>query len=315
MADKAAKLKTLGMNVDESFLVQFILNSLPSQFGPFKIHYNTNKDKWDLNELTSMFPSNTWWIDSGASTHVTNNMQGFISIRKPKEHERFIIMGNRLKAKVISMGTYRLRLETEKYFITFIDDLSRYGKVYLIHEKSQAVDTLEVYINEVERQLDRKVKIVRSDRGESDYDIGIKRDPLSFLQAIESNDSEKWYDAMKEELKSMVQNDVWDLVELPNDCKRVGCKWVFKTKRDSTGNIERYKARLVAKGFSQKEGIDYNETFSPVSKKDSLRIVMALVAHYHLELHQMDVKTAFLNGDLDEEIYMEQPGFIEKEKE
>ena len=73
---------------------------------------------------------------------------------------------------------------------------------------------------------------------ESDYDIGIKRDPLSFSQAIESNDSEKWYDAMKEELKSMVQNDVWDLVELPNDCKRVGCKWVFKIKRDSTGNIE-----------------------------------------------------------------------------
>ncbi|CAD5168108.1 unnamed protein product [Musa acuminata subsp. malaccensis] len=272
------------MNVDESFLMQFILNSLPSQFGPFKIHYNTNKDKWDLNELTSMFPSNTWWIDSGASTHVTNNMQGFLSIRKPKEHERFIIMGNRLKAKVISMGTYRLCLETEKYFITFIDDLSKYGKVYLIHEKSQAVDTLEVYINEVERQLDRKVKIVRSDRGESDYDIGIKRDPLSFSQAIESNDSEKWYDAMKEELKSMVHNDVWDLVELPNDCKRVGCKWVFKTKRDSTGNIERYKARLVAKGFSQKEDIDYNETFSPVSKKDSLRIVMALVAHYDLEL-------------------------------
>ncbi|CAL9092278.1 unnamed protein product, partial [Musa textilis] len=96
------------------------------------------------------------------------------------------------------------------------------------------------------------------------------------------------------------QNGVWELVELPDNCKRVGCKWVFKTKRDSTGNIERYKARLVAKGFSQKEGIDYNETFSPVSRKDSLRIVMALVAHYDLELHQMDVKTAFLNGDLDE---------------
>ncbi|CAD5178822.1 unnamed protein product, partial [Musa acuminata subsp. malaccensis] len=261
-------------------------------------------------------------------------MQGFLSIRKPKEHERFIIMGNRLKAKVISMGTYRLRLETGHlmdllgYCISFgsgklsiFYDSIKVGSgilcdVYLIHEKSQAVDTLEVYINEVERQLDRKVKIVRSDRGESDYDIGIKRDPLSFSQAIESNDSEKWYDAMKEELKSMIQNDVWDLVKLPNDCKRVGCKWVFKTKRDSTGNIERYKARLVAKGFSQKEGIDYNETFSPVSKKDSLRIVMALVAHYDLELHQMDMKTTFLNGDLDEEIYMEQPeGFIEKGKE
>ncbi|CAD5191962.1 unnamed protein product, partial [Musa acuminata subsp. malaccensis] len=311
MADKAAKLKTLGMNVDESFLVQFILNSLPSQFGPFKIHYNTNKDKWDLNELTSMFPSNTWWIDSGASTHVTNNMQGFLSIRKPKEHERLIIMGNHLKAKVISMGTYRYCISFGSGKLSIFYDSIKVGSGILC----DAIDTLEVYINEVERQLDRKVKIVRSDKGESDYDIGIKRDPLSFSQAIESNDSEKWYDAMKEELKSMVQNDVWDLVELPNDCKRVSCKWVFKTKRDSTGNIERYKARLVAKG-SQKEGIDYNKTFSPVSKKDSLRIIMTLVAHYDLELHQMDVKTAFLNGDLDEEIYMEQPeGFIKKGKE
>ena len=133
---------------------------------------------------------------------------------------------------------------------------------------------------------------------------------------MNSDDSSKWVNAINEELKSMEQNSVWDLVELPNNCKKVGCKWVFKTKRDAKGNIERFKARLVAKGFTQKEGIDYTETFSPVSKKDSLRIILALVAHYDLELHQMDVKTAFLNGNLDEEIYMEQPeGFAKKGKE
>ena len=121
---------------------------------------------------------------------------------------------------------------------------------------------------------------------------------------------------MKEEMKSMDVNQVWELIELPERSKRVGCKWVFKTKRDSKGNIERYKARLVAKGYTQKDGIDYKETFSPVSKKDSLRIIMALVAHYDLELHQMDVKTAFLNGDLEEEVYMDQPeGFIVQRKE
>ncbi|KAL0550167.1 hypothetical protein IC582_014670 [Cucumis melo] len=121
---------------------------------------------------------------------------------------------------------------------------------------------------------------------------------------------------MKEELKSMNDNEVWDLIELPKESKRVGCKWVFKTKRDSNGNIERYKARLVAKGYTQKYGIDYKETFSPVSKKNSLRIIVALVAHYDLELHQMDVKTAFLNGNLDEEVFMDQPeGFMVEGKE
>ena len=105
---------------------------------------------------------------------------------------------------------------------------------------------------------------------------------------------------------------IWDLVELPKGCKPVGCKWVFKTKRSSDGAVERYKSRLVAKGYSQREGIDYKETFSLVSTKDSFRVVMALVAHFNLELHQMDVKTAFLNGDLseDEWVQLHSPCFI-----
>ncbi|KAL0368203.1 UNVERIFIED_CONTAM: Retrovirus-related Pol polyprotein from transposon TNT 1-94 [Sesamum calycinum] len=112
---------------------------------------------------------------------------------------------------------------------------------------------------------------------------------------------------MNEEIKSMKDNDVSELVQFPKDTKPIGCNWMFKTKRDSKGNMERYKSRLVAKGYTQKEGGDYKETFSPVSSKDSLRIIMALVAHFDLELHQMDVKTTFLNGDIDEMIYMMQP--------
>ena len=91
-------------------------------------------------------------------------------------------------------------------------------------------------------------------------------------------------------MSSMRCNDVWDLVELPNGAKAIGCKWVFKIKKDSLGNIERYKVKLVAKGFTQKEGIDYTETISPISKKDSLCIILALIAHFDLELQQMDVK-------------------------
>ncbi|KAK7276201.1 hypothetical protein RIF29_17337 [Crotalaria pallida] len=135
----------------------------------------------------------------------------------------------------------------------------------------------------------------------------MEEDPINFLQAMQSSNSQKWVDAMNEEIKSMKDNDVWDLVPLPEGEKPIGNKWIYKTKRDSKGNVERFKAPLVGKGYTQKKGIDYKETFSPVSSKDSFRIIMALVAHFDLELHQMDVKTAFLNGDIDETIYMVQP--------
>jgi hypothetical protein len=149
-----------------------------------------------------------------------------------------------------------------------------------------------------------------------DTNIGIEIDPSSFKEAMKSRHSSEWLDAMKDEMKSMSTNDVWDLVEIPKGAKTVGCKWVYKTKQDSKGNIESFKARLVAKSFTQREGIDYTETFSPVSSKDSFRIIMALVAHYDLKLHQMDVKTAFLNGNLQENVYMAQPeGFTVEGKE
>jgi hypothetical protein len=113
-----------------------------------------------------------------------------------------------------------------------------------------------------------------------------------------------------------LSNDVWDLVEIFDRAKRVCYKWVYKTKYDSKGKIERFKTRLLAKGFTQREGIDYTETFSSISKKDSFRIMMALVTHHDLELHQMDVKIMFLNGDLQESVYMTQlKGFAIKGKE
>ena len=142
---------------------------------------------------------------------------------------------------------------------------------------------------------------------EREFDIGaVEDDPINFCQALESSKSQEWIDAMNEEIKSMKDNDVWDLVPLPEGVKPIGCKWIFKTKRDSKGDVERYKARLVAKGYTQKEDIDYKETFSSISSKDSFRTIMALVVHFDLEIHQMDVKTAFLNGDIDETIYMVQ---------
>ncbi|KAD4179829.1 hypothetical protein E3N88_28420 [Mikania micrantha] len=115
------------------------------------------------------------------------------------------------------------------------------------------------------------------------------------------------YMAIKNEIDSILQNHTWELVDLPPGCKPLGYRWIFKRKMKADGSIDKYKARLVIKGFTQKEGVDYFDTYSPVTRITSIRLVLAIAALRNLEVHQMDVKTAFLNGDLEEEIYMEQP--------
>ena len=117
-------------------------------------------------------------------------------------------------------------------------------------------------------------------------------------------------------MKSLRENDVWDLEELPSSRSPVGSKWVFKLKTGADGSVERYKARLVAQGFSQKFGTDYDETFCPVVRMESIRTLIALAIQNGLKLHQIDVTTAFLNGELKEEVFMKQPeGFIVKGQE
>uniref|UniRef100_A0A2N9G8M7 CCHC-type domain-containing protein n=1 Tax=Fagus sylvatica TaxID=28930 RepID=A0A2N9G8M7_FAGSY len=133
-------------------------------------------------------------------------------------------------------------------------------------------------------------------------------DPSTFQEAIESSEKDKWMEAMVEENESLSKNKTWELTELPKGKKPIGCKWVFKKKEAvSEKEGERFKARLVAKRYSQRHGIDYDEVFSPVVRHTSIRAVLALVADQDLELEQLDVKTAFLHGNLEEEIFMEQP--------
>ena len=138
--------------------------------------------------------------------------------------------------------------------------------------------------------------------------------PQSMKEALTGVDRNKWKEAMDNEMQSLVENQTWELVDLPDGRKPIGVKWVFKIKENSDGNI-RYKARLVAKGYSQKEGIDYSETFAPVMKSQSLRMILAVANQMDLCIHQMDVTTAFLNGRLEEEIFMLQPEGYEKQGE
>ena len=112
---------------------------------------------------------------------------------------------------------------------------------------------------------------------------------------------------MIEEYQSIMKNDVWDVVPRPEGKSVVTSKWIYKIKHAADGSIEKYKARFVAWGFSQKEGIDYEETFAPIARYTSIRSVLALATVMKWKIHQMDVKTAFLNGVVEEEVYVEQP--------
>ena len=142
-------------------------------------------------------------------------------------------------------------------------------------------------------------------------------EPSTYKEAVRSPEKDKWLRAMQEEIDSLYKNRTWVLVLRPLNQKTIGCKWVYKKKVEAFQNDNiRFKARLVAKGYNQIEGIDYNEVFSPVVKHSSIRILLAIVVQRDWELHQLDVKTAFLHGDLEETIFMEQPeGFIKKGEE
>jgi hypothetical protein len=133
---------------------------------------------------------------------------------------------------------------------------------------------------------------------------------------IEAEHNLGWKKVMMEEMDSIEENGTWSLVDLPHGRKLIKVKWVFKVKQDDHGVVSKHKACLVMKGYAQRHDIDYDEVFVPVARLDSVRLLIALVAHKGWEVHHMDVKSAFLNDDLHEEVYVEQPaGFVVTGKE
>ena len=148
------------------------------------------------------------------------------------------------------------------------------------------------------------------------YHLSEIDEPTTMQEARSSDHAAEWKVATDSEYNSLIENKTWELVELPPGRKADGCKWVFKLKHAGDGTVERFKARLVAKGYAQKCGIDYDETFSPVVRFSSIRFLLAFAVQNDLLIHQMDVETAFLNGKLDEEIYMQQPeGYVKPGEE
>ena len=159
------------------------------------------------------------------------------------------------------------------------------------------------------RQAPARYNLLISDGDDTQVDLD---EPTSYQEAMAGPEAAK--EAMESEMQSMYDNQVWDLVDQIPSLKIVGHKWVFKKKTDMDGNVHTYKARLVAKGYTKTHGIDYDETFSPVAMLKSIRILIAIAAFHDYEIWQMDVKTAFLNGKLSEDVYMTQPeGFVKSE--
>jgi hypothetical protein len=179
------------------------------------------------------------------------------------------------------------------------------------HEKNYGDDFI-TYLSEYTSNI--STVMCASDEFVSAYLI--EEDPKTYSEAMRSIDANFWKDAIKSELDSIVSNQTWELSDLPKGSKPISSKWIFKKKMRPDGTIERFKARLVVRGFTQKKDVDYFDTYSPVTKIATIRTLIAIAAIHNLVVHQLDVKTAFLNGELKEEIYMTQPeGFVVKGQE
>nr|GEZ00363.1 zinc finger, CCHC-type [Tanacetum cinerariifolium] len=170
----------------------------------------------------------------------------------------------------------------------------------------------DIILNSDESQRDDHSDDVPSEISEPRKDCyNIEEDPRTYNEAMQSLDATLWKEAIDDKIRSIMENNTWVLSDLPPGCKLLGCKWIFKKKMKVDGTIDKFKARLVIQGFRQKAGIDYFDTYAPVARITTIRLLLALAAIHNLVIYQMDVKTAFLNGDLDEEVYMKQPeGFV-----
>lgn len=193
-----------------------------------------------------------------------------------------------------------------------VDEEDEAEEFQLARENEQEPAVIQAEPQETERNLRDRTRIKRPARYETN--VAEYAVPLSYQEAVKGPNAEQWIEAINSELEAHNENQTWVLVERKTGMKTIDSKWVFKVMKDADGNIYRHKARLCARGFMQQHGVDYLETFSPVVRYDSLRVLLAVVAAQDLELAQFDVQTAFLHGKLEEEIHMELPEGFKKEE-
>nr|GEW44216.1 retrotransposon protein, putative, Ty1-copia subclass [Tanacetum cinerariifolium] len=187
----------------------------------------------------------------------------------------------------------------------------------VVQDKRQRDDN-DLQDERQDQTKEEEVKSIRSKRVRTEKLFGpdfvsfmLENKPTSYREAVTSSEGHQWKEAIKSEIDSILQNYTWELVDLPLGCKPLCYKLIFKKKMKANGTIDKYKTRLVIKGFRQHEGLDYFDIYSPVTRITSIMMILFIAPLRNLEVHQMDVITAFLNGDLEEEIYMNQPeGFI-----
>ncbi|GKC66482.1 retrovirus-related pol polyprotein from transposon TNT 1-94 [Tanacetum coccineum] len=196
------------------------------------------------------------------------------------------------------------------YTLVIVDDYSIYTWPRFLKHKNEASDHFEILSKKIQVQKGCPIISIRMDHGrEFDNEVQFgafceANEPKNIKEAIKD---ESWTMAMQEELNQFVTNDVWSLVPPPKNQTVINTKWVFKNKLGENGVVSRNKAKLVAQGYNQQERIDFDETYAPVVRLESIRILFAYACAHDFKLFQMDVKSAFLNGFINEEVYVSQP--------
>uniref|UniRef100_A0A2N9J511 CCHC-type domain-containing protein n=1 Tax=Fagus sylvatica TaxID=28930 RepID=A0A2N9J511_FAGSY len=257
--------------------------------------------------LISKSTKKKWFLDSGCSRHMTGDKNKFTSLTlKDGGNVKF---GDNSKGKIIGIASSSNQVDLSEKVKDQVDEpkdeekalpptkneeLPKSWNVVHSHPK-------ELIIGEVERGVSTRSKLKNICNNMAFLS---QIEPKNINEAIED---ESWILAMQEELNQFERNKVWTLAPRPKDHSVIGTKWVFRNKKDEEGIIVRNKARLVAQGYNQEEGIDYGETYAPVARLEAIRMLLAFACFKNFKLFQMDVKSAFLNGFIAEEVYVEQP--------